>query len=758
MVNDEVISLLDLAMRTRLAILASGAQDTPQVCERLVPQVLRNLIDERLQMQEAARLDISVPDAQVDEAMQGLARQNGMSIDQFFNLLKSRGILPDALREQVQAGLTWRALALRRFRPQVSVTEEEIDEVSRRLESAADQPQYRVSEIFLAVNSGIEEPQVRSNAEQLIAQLNNGANFDGLARQFSQSAAAQAGGDLGWQQLSEMPQEVAGAVQQLQIGTVAGPIRSLSGFHIVRLTDSRQGGAQEEQVRLSQVVIALPEGASGDLLQAARNRAEAARSSINSCADVPAAAQQFGATGSGDLGMISMSDLPPDIQTVVRNLPIGAASQAVPVAGGLGVLVVCEREASGIDRDRIERNLIGQRIERICSAAASGTAPNRQHRHSDLTPARLDSMRRLRQAHAMAFTGLPEKEALPPLAVTMGEPAGIGGDIALTAWRHAQQQASPTPFFLLDDPERLAALAQRLDLTVPLAEIARPEEAAACFRSALPVLPVRLAKPATPGRPDSANAEAVIAAIDKAVALAMAGRAAAVVTNPIHKKTLYEAGFQQPGHTEYLALLTGRLTETAPPRPVMMLAGPLLRVVPVTVHVPLADAVRQLSREDIVETARITARSLQRDFAVARPRLAVAGLNPHAGESGALGREDLDLIAPAIAALNEELGPEGVAVTGPHPADSLFHAAARERYDAAVCMYHDQALIPVKTLDFDRTVNVTLGLPFVRCSPDHGAALDIAGQGIARPDSLIAAIALADSMARRRSAATADSA
>ena len=364
-VNDEVISLLDLAMRTRLAILASGAQDTPQVRERLVPQILRNLIDERLQMQEATRLDISVPDAQVDEAMRGLARQNGMNQDQFSNLLKSRGILPEALREQVQASLTWRVVALRRFRPQISVTEEEIDEVSRRLSSTADAPQYRVSEIFLTVNSGVEEPQVRANAEQLIAQLNNGANFAGLARQFSQSAASQVGGDLGWLQIGEMPDEVAGAVQQLQVGSVAGPIRTLSGFHIVRLNDQRQGGGQEERVRLSQVVIAVPEGATGEALQAARNRAESVRARIASCEDVATVAQELGSTGSGDLGEIALSDLPPEIQNTIGNLPIGAPSTPVPTAGGLGVLVVCERQTGGIDRERIEQNLISQRIDRI---------------------------------------------------------------------------------------------------------------------------------------------------------------------------------------------------------------------------------------------------------------------------------------------------------------------------------------------------------------------------------------------------------
>ncbi len=324
------------------------------------------------------------------------------------------------------------------------------------------------------------------------------------------------------------------------------------------------------------------------------------------------------------------------------------------------------------------------------------------------------------------------------VALTMGEPAGIGGEIALQAWLR-RDEGVPC-FFAIDDADRLAALARGLGWTVPVRAIAAPEDAPEIFPKALPVLPLALPHQVVAGRPDAANAPAVIAAIDNAVALARAGRAAAVVTNPINKKCLYAAGFRHPGHTEYLAELAGGAV------PVMMLACPGLRVVPVTIHLPLKDAVASLSAEAIITAGRITAAGLRRDFGIERPVLAVAGLNPHAGEEGALGREEIEIIAPALARLRGE----GVAVEGPLPADTLFHAAARRRYDAVLCMYHDQALIPLKTIDFENGVNITLGLPFIRTSPDHGTAFGIAGKGIANPASLIAALRLAGEMAARR--------
>jgi 4-hydroxythreonine-4-phosphate dehydrogenase len=314
-----------------------------------------------------------------------------------------------------------------------------------------------------------------------------------------------------------------------------------------------------------------------------------------------------------------------------------------------------------------------------------------------------------------------------PLALTMGDPAGIGGEIALAAWR----QGGVPPFFLIDDADRL----RQLDPQAPILVIERPEEAD--FAAGLPVLHRKLPKQARPGHPDPENAEAVLASIRLAVELARSGRAAAVVTNPIHKQSLYQAGFQFPGHTEFLASLAGVR------RVVMMLACPELKVVPVTIHQSLKDAIAGLSTELIVESGVIVAESLRRQFAIAEPRLAIAGLNPHAGEGGALGSEDIDIIVPAVTKLRAR----GIDAKGPLSADTMFHAEARANYDAALCMYHDQALIPIKTLDFHGGVNVTLGLPFIRTSPDHGTAFALAGTGRARPDSLMAALRLAHGMA-----------
>ena len=326
-----------------------------------------------------------------------------------------------------------------------------------------------------------------------------------------------------------------------------------------------------------------------------------------------------------------------------------------------------------------------------------------------------------------------------PLAVTMGEPAGIGGELSLKAWlarRHSDRRA----FFVLDDPERLAALSQSVGLDVPVRAIGRPADAHAAFIASLPVLPIALHSPIRPGHPDTANASATIAAIERAVSLVRSGDVAAIVTNPIQKKTLQDAGFRHPGHTEFLAELAGGADVA------MMLACSELRVVPVSIHLSLAEAVRTLDAAAIVRAGRIAAAGLKSLFGIAVPRIAVAALNPHAGEQGTMGSEEIRIIAPAIEALRRE----GLEVRGPAPADTLFHAAARATYDAVLCMYHDQALIPLKTIDFTGGVNVTLGLPFVRTSPDHGTALDIAGTGRADPASLIAALDMADDMARRR--------
>jgi len=330
------------------------------------------------------------------------------------------------------------------------------------------------------------------------------------------------------------------------------------------------------------------------------------------------------------------------------------------------------------------------------------------------------------------------------LVLTCGDPAGIGLEIALKAWRRRRESHLP-PFFLITEPQWLRDRAALLEMDVPLI-IRKNAFALDDFDEALVIEPLRQPQPACRiGEPSSAAASGVIEAIECAVAHVLAGRASGLVTCPIAKKPLYEAGFAFPGHTEFL----GHLAEAATGqkiKPVMMLAGDELRTVPITIHIALRQVPKQLTSDLIVETALITARDLQDKFGLMRPRLAVAGLNPHAGEGGTMGGEDETIVRPAV----QHLRRLGLDVTGPLPADTMFHAAARARYDVALCMYHDQALIPVKTLGFDKSVNVTLGLPFIRTSPDHGTAFDIAAQGIASSDSLIAAMKLAAQMAQHK--------
>ncbi len=330
---------------------------------------------------------------------------------------------------------------------------------------------------------------------------------------------------------------------------------------------------------------------------------------------------------------------------------------------------------------------------------------------------------------------------VPPLAVSIGDPSGVGADVALSAWLQRKGLSLPT-FLLIADPAQLSARAQHLGLNVPIATISTPADACDVFDVKLPVLPLKNTHKESPGKPLPENAAGVIEAIERAVALTLSGETSAVVTCPIAKKPLYDAGFKHPGHTEFLAELASKhLGRTV--IPVMMLAGPELRAVPVTIHIPLVDVPRLLTKDDILEVAYITAQELTDRFGIAAPRIAISGLNPHAGEGGALGKEDDAIIRPAVEALQRE----GINAWGPLPADTMFHAQARVTYDVAICMYHDQALIPAKALAFDETVNVTLGLPFIRTSPDHGTAFDIAGKGIARPDSLIASIRLAQELA-----------
>ncbi|KFB10536.1 4-hydroxythreonine-4-phosphate dehydrogenase PdxA [Nitratireductor basaltis] len=331
-----------------------------------------------------------------------------------------------------------------------------------------------------------------------------------------------------------------------------------------------------------------------------------------------------------------------------------------------------------------------------------------------------------------------------PLAVSIGEPAGIGPELLLKAWTMREECALP-PFYVLGDKSLLEARAKRLGLDVPVVA-SGPLEAIRDFSNALPAVSLENVMSDAPGQPSADNAAAVIEAITRGVEDVVAGRASALVTCPIAKKPLYEAGFEFPGHTEYLGHLAEQHGASAP-RAVMMLAGPQLKSVPITVHQSLRDAIAALTQKEIVEVSRIVHREMRERFGVAQPRLAIAGLNPHAGEGGTMGLEDEEIVRPAVEALRAE----GIDAIGPLPSDTMFHARARENYDVALCMYHDQALIPVKTLAFDETVNVTLGLPFIRTSPDHGTAFDIAAKGIALPDSLIAAMKLAHQLARNTS-------
>jgi len=335
-----------------------------------------------------------------------------------------------------------------------------------------------------------------------------------------------------------------------------------------------------------------------------------------------------------------------------------------------------------------------------------------------------------------------------PIVLTLGEPAGIGPDLAIAVWRRRFTLDLP-PFYVLAD---LEFFAQRAKLTGPpiALQASEPAEASAMFATALPIVDIGMAVTAKPGHPDATSAPAAIASIRLGVRHVLTGEAAAIVTNPVAKNVLYRSGFTEPGHTEYLARLAAETTGE-PRRPVMMLWSPELAVVPVTIHLPLAQVPGALDTDLIVETGRITAHDLARRFRIADPRIAVAGLNPHAGEDGAMGDEDRAIVRPAVDILKRL----GIAARGPLPADTMFHPAARATYDAALCMYHDQALIPIKTLAFHHAVNLTLGLPFVRTSPDHGTAFDLAGTDKADPSSLIAALRLAARLAAREDVAVA---
>ncbi len=328
-----------------------------------------------------------------------------------------------------------------------------------------------------------------------------------------------------------------------------------------------------------------------------------------------------------------------------------------------------------------------------------------------------------------------------PLLLTMGEPAGIGPELALMTWLRRKDFQLP-PFAIVGDPAYLGQVSKHLNLDVAVT-VVEPHNIISTFDQTLPVVPVELGGPVTFGLPDTINAQAVIKSIETTVDIVRQGIAKAIVTCPIQKSVLADAGFAYPGHTEFLASLAVSWPDVdAPPHPVMMLASEDLRIVPATIHIPLSMVADALTTEMLLETGQIIARALEDCFGVPMPRLRFCGLNPHAGEDGKMGNEEKDIIAPAISLLQQE----GISAEGPFAADTMFHESARDKYDVAIAMYHDQALIPIKTLAFDQAVNVTLGLPFIRTSPDHGTALDIAGTGKASCASLVAAIRMADTM------------
>jgi peptidyl-prolyl cis-trans isomerase SurA len=362
-VNDEIVSILDLAMRTRLAILASGLRDSPEVRSRLQRQVLRSLIDERLQLQEAKRLEITVDQSETENTISMLAQQNNMSREQFLAMLRSKDILPKALQDQVLAELTWQALVQRRLRPSVEVGDEEVDEVIARLRSSQGRMQRRVSEILLAVDSVLQDDEVRRAAERLVEQLRAGANFEALARQFSQSATASVGGDLGWIDEGQLPDELNEQLERMRAGDLAGPIRTFGGFYILLLRDQRRVSLGDATVNLKQILFALPPEATAEQVQLAQNKAAELRPRIGGCENFDALAREFGSQGSGDLGTLKLSELPENLRRAVEPLTVGQASAPMRSSAGISLLLVCSRQDDGIDRERIRASLIAQRLD-----------------------------------------------------------------------------------------------------------------------------------------------------------------------------------------------------------------------------------------------------------------------------------------------------------------------------------------------------------------------------------------------------------
>lgn len=364
-VNDEVISVLDLAMRTRLAILASGLKNTPEVRKRFQNQVLRSLIDERLQLQEARRLDISVDESQLEDAIGRLASQNKMSREQFLAVLSDNDILPNALFDQIRSKILWNSLIQRRLQPSVEVSDEEVEEVVARLQSSQGHMQYRLSEIMLSVDSMVQDDEVRRAAERLVEQLRQGANFAALARQFSQSATASVGGDLGWIEEEQLPEELADALGRMRSGQLEGPISTFGGYYILLLRDQRRISAGDATMSLKQLLLAFPPDASPEQQQQASTQAAELRARIDGCEGFDDFARQYGSPGSGDLGTVKMSEMPRELREIVGPLPVGQPSAAIRVPAGFSILLVCSRNFDGIDREEIRQTLVNQRLDML---------------------------------------------------------------------------------------------------------------------------------------------------------------------------------------------------------------------------------------------------------------------------------------------------------------------------------------------------------------------------------------------------------
>jgi len=354
--------MLDLAMRTRLAILSGGLEDAPEVRQRLRPQVLRTLVDERLQMQEAVRLDISVTESQIDEAVQRIAQQNRLDRQAFMGVLQRNGILPTVLREQIRAGLTWQLVINARLRPSIDITDEEIDAVVERIRAESGGLEYRVSEIFLAVDNVLQEDEVAATAQRLVDQLRGGANFAALARQFSQSATASVGGDLGWIRDGQLAEELSQVLKQMRPGHISRPVQTFGGVYLLWLQDQRQRSLGDPLISLKQVIFPLPPEATEDQQRAIVAQAEAARARINSCPVADQISQQFGAAGTRDLEGRRLSELPVEMGNLVSTLPIGQPSEPLRIRDAAVLLVVCARDEGDVDREAILNSLVNERL------------------------------------------------------------------------------------------------------------------------------------------------------------------------------------------------------------------------------------------------------------------------------------------------------------------------------------------------------------------------------------------------------------